>query len=77
MALWRASYGKSITTLSKGTPPPLRFSSSVAAKVGNRDPENTVRFLLLEMFSESPLFSDLRVTEKANQRDRPVREPAV
>lgn len=75
MALRRVSYGKSITTLSEGTP--LRFSYSVAAKVGNCDPENTVGFLLLEMFSKSPLFSDLRVTGKANQRDRPVRKPAV
>lgn len=65
MLLWHISYGKSITTLSKETP--RGAACSVAAKVGNCDLENTVRFLLLEMFSKSPPFSDLR------SRRRPIR----
>lgn len=57
---------------------PLEVSYSVAAgKVGNRDPETTVRFLLLQCFQNLPPFPDLRVIENANQRDRPVRKPAA
>lgn len=58
MRLWHISYGKSITTLSKETPHGV--SCSVAAKVGNCDLENTVCFLLLEMFSKSPPFSGFK-----------------
>lgn len=39
---------------------PPGVSCSVAAKVGNCDLENTVRFLLLEMFSKSPPFSGFK-----------------
>lgn len=57
---------------------PLEVSHSVAAgKVGNCDPETTVRFLLLKCFQNLLPFLDLRVIEDANQRDRPVRKPAA
>lgn len=57
---------------------PLEVSHRVAAGiVVNCDPETTVRFLFLKCFFKSSPFSDLRVIEDANQRDRPVRKLAA
>lgn len=74
------SYGKSITTLSRGATG--EFLYFVAWKDKKRmektDPDGTVRSLPLKCFRNgTPRNSDLRVTAKANQRDRPVRKAAV
>ena len=75
--VWRKNHMVNLLPLCQEKP--LEVSHSVAPdKVGNSNPETpTVRFPLLKCFQNLPSFPDLRVIEKANQRDRPVRKPAA
>lgn len=69
------SYGKSITTLSRETT--WGFLRRSSRQSGKYWPWNYCLISLIKVFSKSSPISELRVTEKANQRDRPVRKPAV